>query len=437
MATALSEVARAGARRRARRRGGVHRRRADAGTYAAVEMEHPVPGDAARLAAAAGTGRPAGRHDGGRRWRTGTVVRMSRRLPPSAPPLTADRMDDIRAGLDAPRPGHPAGRAGASRTSTCIAALDEVRTPARRPGPAQRRAGGDQPRRDGALPPALRRAGGDQPGRGRALRRAGREVGASCVRRARPRPGSWPTSATSCGPRSPRSSGWCGCSPTRLGPAHRRAAPTGRADPRLGRGPAVAGQRPARPGQGGVRPDRAGVVRGRPARRCSASCAAPCGRWPPGPRWTSWSTAPATAAAIAYRRGAARPGRCATCCTNALKFTEQGDGAADRAPVDGRPVEFTVADTGIGIARRAPRTDLRGVLPGARQPRQLTGKGTGLGLPYARRLVGILGGALRVDCEHRAREAPSPSRCRSRGRHDHAGHHPGRRRQRAPSGTCW
>ena len=26
----------------------------------------------------------------------------------------------------------------------------------------------------------------------------------------------------------------------------------------------------------------------------------------------------------------------------------------------------------------------------------LTGKGTGLGLPYARRLVGILGGALRV-----------------------------------------
>ena len=60
--------------------------------------------------------------DGG----NGTVVRMSRRLPPGASPLTADRMDDIRARLDAHVPGSPLDEL-AVQNQQLIAALDEVR----------------------------------------------------------------------------------------------------------------------------------------------------------------------------------------------------------------------------------------------------------------------------------------------------------------------
>ncbi|GIG00533.1 sensor histidine kinase [Catellatospora citrea] len=80
---------------------------------------------------------------------------------------------------------------------------------------------------------------------------------------------------------------------------------------------------------------------------------------------------------------------------NAVKFTEQGQ-VTMHARCDGRRWTITVADTGIGI-------------PAAQHERifeefvQLPGRqkihGTGLGLPYARRLVGILGGDMAMVSE--------------------------------------
>ena len=92
-----------------------------------VEMEHTVPGDAARLTpllVQVGRLVDTMEVDDGE---TGTVVRMSRRLPPSAPPLTPDRMDDIRAGLEGHVPGTPFDEL-AVQNQQLIAALDEVRT---------------------------------------------------------------------------------------------------------------------------------------------------------------------------------------------------------------------------------------------------------------------------------------------------------------------
>jgi signal transduction histidine kinase len=91
-----------------------------------VEMGHAEPGDAARLAPQlVQVGRLVDSMevgDGG----NGTVVRMSRRLPPSAPPLTPDRMDDLRAGLAAHVPGTPLDEL-AVQNQQLIVALDEVR----------------------------------------------------------------------------------------------------------------------------------------------------------------------------------------------------------------------------------------------------------------------------------------------------------------------
>jgi signal transduction histidine kinase len=91
-----------------------------------VEMEHPMAGEEARLAPQLEiVGRLVDTlevGDGG----TGTVVRMSRRLPSGAPPLTPERMDDIRARLDAHVPGSPLDEL-AVQNQQLIAALDEVR----------------------------------------------------------------------------------------------------------------------------------------------------------------------------------------------------------------------------------------------------------------------------------------------------------------------
>ena len=80
--------------------------------------------------------------------------------------------------------------------------------------------------------------------------------------------------------------------------------------------------------------------------------------------------------------------------TNAIKFTAAGSVrlSVERA---GGDVEFTVADTGTGIPPELHERIFEEFyqVPGSQA---LNGKGTGLGLPYARRLVGILGGALRV-----------------------------------------
>jgi signal transduction histidine kinase len=77
--------------------------------------------------------------------------------------------------------------------------------------------------------------------------------------------------------------------------------------------------------------------------------------------------------------------------TNAIKVTVEGSVRLTVRPVGG-DAEFAVADTGTGIP-----PELHGRIfeefyqvPGSRG-------GTGLGLPYARRLAGILGGALWVE----------------------------------------
>ncbi|WP_213008807.1 sensor histidine kinase [Paractinoplanes toevensis] len=80
--------------------------------------------------------------------------------------------------------------------------------------------------------------------------------------------------------------------------------------------------------------------------------------------------------------------------TNAIKFTAEGEVRLAVRTVDD-DVEFTVVDTGTGIPPELHERIFEEFyqVPGSRA---ITGKGTGLGLPYARRLAGILGGGLRV-----------------------------------------
>ncbi|GIE98153.1 sensor histidine kinase [Paractinoplanes rishiriensis] len=81
--------------------------------------------------------------------------------------------------------------------------------------------------------------------------------------------------------------------------------------------------------------------------------------------------------------------------TNAIKFTAEGSVRMSMRRVDD-DVEFTVADTGTGIPPELHERIFEEFyqVPGSQS---ISGKGTGLGLPYARRLVGILGGGLRVE----------------------------------------
>jgi signal transduction histidine kinase len=83
--------------------------------------------------------------------------------------------------------------------------------------------------------------------------------------------------------------------------------------------------------------------------------------------------------------------------TNAIKFTAEGEVRLAVRARDG-DVEFTVSDTGTGIPADQQERIFEEFyqVPGSQA---LMGKGTGLGLPYARRLVGILGGGLRVESE--------------------------------------
>ena len=78
---------------------------------------------------------------------------------------------------------------------------------------------------------------------------------------------------------------------------------------------------------------------------------------------------------------------------NSLKFTESGQVRVEVGPVAGERLEITVADTGIGI----PEADQERIFEEfyqVRGPHQRGKAGTGLGLPYARRLVELLGGSL-------------------------------------------
>jgi signal transduction histidine kinase len=80
--------------------------------------------------------------------------------------------------------------------------------------------------------------------------------------------------------------------------------------------------------------------------------------------------------------------------TNAIKFTAAGSVRLSARLVDG-DVELCVSDTGTGIPAELHERIFEEFyqVPGS-EP--LSGSGTGLGLPYARRLVALLGGALRV-----------------------------------------
>ncbi|MBD3548226.1 MULTISPECIES: sensor histidine kinase [unclassified Streptomyces] len=80
--------------------------------------------------------------------------------------------------------------------------------------------------------------------------------------------------------------------------------------------------------------------------------------------------------------------------SNALKFTEKGEVSLEFR-VDAPWMVFTVTDTGVGI----PEDELSKVFEEfyqVRGPLQRTHRGTGLGLPYARTLTELLGGALRL-----------------------------------------
>ncbi|MEV7965150.1 ATP-binding protein [Sphaerisporangium sp. NPDC088356] len=79
--------------------------------------------------------------------------------------------------------------------------------------------------------------------------------------------------------------------------------------------------------------------------------------------------------------------------SNALKFTESGTVDMTAYNDDDGDVVFVVADTGIGIPQEHQERVFEEFfqVPGAAQARA---RGTGLGLPYARRLAEVLGGTL-------------------------------------------
>ncbi|GLX94726.1 ATP-binding protein [Herbidospora sp. NBRC 101105] len=80
--------------------------------------------------------------------------------------------------------------------------------------------------------------------------------------------------------------------------------------------------------------------------------------------------------------------------TNGLKFTERGEVRVG-AHADGDHVLLRVSDTGIGI----PGEEIERIFEEFHQvrgPMQASVTGTGLGLPYARSLVAILGGEMSV-----------------------------------------
>jgi signal transduction histidine kinase len=83
---------------------------------------------------------------------------------------------------------------------------------------------------------------------------------------------------------------------------------------------------------------------------------------------------------------------------NAVKFTPRGVVGLTACQPTPTTVEIAVTDTGIGIAA-ADQPRVFEEFFQVRGPLQADFKGTGLGLPYARRVVEILGGRLRLESE--------------------------------------
>lgn len=85
--------------------------------------------------------------------------------------------------------------------------------------------------------------------------------------------------------------------------------------------------------------------------------------------------------------------------SNALKFTEAGSvRVSAKLAADTDMIVFSVADTGVGIARENHRRVFE-EFSQVENPLQKAVKGTGLGLPLSQRLAGLLGGSIDVDSE--------------------------------------
>lgn len=83
--------------------------------------------------------------------------------------------------------------------------------------------------------------------------------------------------------------------------------------------------------------------------------------------------------------------------SNALKYTEHGEVRVSAMLTPARDsVEFSVADTGIGIPE-AHLSDVFEEFVQIENPLQRRVKGTGLGLPLSKRLAALLGGEIGVD----------------------------------------
>jgi signal transduction histidine kinase/CheY-like chemotaxis protein len=83
--------------------------------------------------------------------------------------------------------------------------------------------------------------------------------------------------------------------------------------------------------------------------------------------------------------------------SNALKFTERGEvRVSARLTDDGRAVDLAVRDTGIGIAPEDQQAIFEEFTQVEHQVQRRV-KGTGLGLPLARRLAQLLGGTITLE----------------------------------------
>ncbi len=81
--------------------------------------------------------------------------------------------------------------------------------------------------------------------------------------------------------------------------------------------------------------------------------------------------------------------------SNALKFTERGEVRVTATIADGDHILFSVADTGIGIAKEDQERIFQDFAQ-VENPIQKRLKGTGLGLPLSRKLAQLLGGEVNV-----------------------------------------
>jgi signal transduction histidine kinase len=358
-----------------------------------VELEHPVPGDAARLAPQLQqVGRLVDTMEVGD-GKVGTVVRMSRRLPPSAPPLSPARMDDIREQLAGHVPGTPFDELTV-QNQQLIAALDEVR--AQRDDLARLNAELEETNR--GVMALYHQLSDELEATNRGVVALYNELDEKSVQlRAASEAKSRFLANVSHELRAPVTA-IIGLGRLLTDDASDRLTAEQSRQVELIRGSAA---------------DLLSLVND-----LLDLAKAEAGRIEP-----EWSDVDLKAV-FGQLRGTLRP--LATrpevdfvveepavlwlrsdevllaqvlrnLLTNAIKFTARGSVrlAVARA---GDAVEFTVSDTGIGIPPELHERIFEEFyqVPGSQA---VSGKGTGLGLPYARRLVGILGGALRVTSE--------------------------------------